>query len=403
MQHPPIPRSSRFILILLIGTLLWHGSGNVSFSQALTGSHLTLFSSSTRIEFDDPSAFGLEWQVFASKDFFNIFTNANGSVFFIPHTAPGFSLALDPTGNVGLGTGTPAQKLHLVDGDSPALRFEQNGSSGLTPYTWDIGHNSNIFYVFDAITSQAPLTILPGAPTGSLRILSNGRVGLGTLTPQGNLHIFGAANQDVFNGIGPDLDSGPAFNFGYSGASFGAGSGFFNVRGANSGVNPSLRFATLNVQRMIITNTGRVGIGTTAPTQQLDVSGNIRASGSFIAGGTTLTVPDYVFEPDYQLRPLTELGAYVAQEKHLPDIPSAQEIKKQGVNVSELQMQLLKKIEELTLYAVAQEKTNTAQEKIIATQGATIAALTRAKLAQDRVVKELATRLAALEQRHERK
>jgi hypothetical protein len=114
-------------------------------------------------------------------------------------------------------------------------------------------------------------------------------------------------------------------------------------------------------------------------------------------------VPDYVFEPDYQLRPLTELGAYVAQEKHLPDIPSAQEIKKQGVNVSELQMQLLKKIEELTLYAVAQEKTNTAQEKIIATQGATIAALTRAKLAQDRVVKELATRLAALEQRHERK
>src|SRR4030095_14631743 len=98
-------------------------------------------------------------------------------------------------------------------------------------------------------------------------------------------------------------NTGPAFNFGYSGASFGAGTGFFNVRGNVSGVNPSLRFAAVNQQRMIITNAGRVGIGTLSPTQLLDVAGSVRAT-SFIAGSTTLTVPDYVFEPDYQLMPL---------------------------------------------------------------------------------------------------
>jgi len=151
------------------------------------------------------------------------------------------------------------------------------------------------------------------------------------------------------------------------------------VRGANAGVNPSLRFATVNQQRMIITNAGRVGIGTLAPAQPLHVSGNIRTDGSFIAGGTALNVPDYVFEPDYKLLPLTDLASYVAKEKHLPDIPSAQDIKTRGVNVSELQMQLLKKVEELTLYTLEQEKINRRQEQRIRQLTARLAALERTR------------------------
>jgi len=205
--------------------------------------------------------------------------------------------------------------------------------------------------------TTVPLIIQAGAPNASIFVENSGNIGFGTETPQGNLHIFSAANEDVFNGIGPDLNDGPAFNFGYSGFSFGPGSGFFNVRGVNSGVNPSLRFATVNQQRVIITSAGRVGIGTTSPGVALDVVGTVRASTSIMVGGTTLNVPDYVFEPDYQLMPLTELGSYVAKEKRLPDVPSAREIKEQGVNMSELQMQLLKKVEELTLYTLQQEKT----------------------------------------------
>jgi hypothetical protein len=102
-----------------------------------------------------------------------------------------------------------------------------------------------------------------------------GNVGIGTNNPSGQLHIFGTAGQDVFAGMGPDLINGPAMNYGYAGSSFGRGAGFFNVRPDASATapNPSLRFATGNVQQMIITNTGNVGIGTTAPGAKLEVAG----------------------------------------------------------------------------------------------------------------------------------
>src|SRR5207249_8168944 len=78
---------------------------------------------------------------------------------------------------------------------------------------------------------------------------------------------------DVFAGMGPDIINGPGFNYGYAGGSFGLGAGFFNVRPApgSTGVNPSLRFMTVDQQRMIITNAGDVGIGTSAPAGRLEV------------------------------------------------------------------------------------------------------------------------------------
>lgn len=60
--------------------------------------------------------------------------------------------------------------------------------------------------------------------------------------------------------------------------------------------------------------------------------------------------PDYVFEKDYPLMPLSELGAYIQKNKHLPNIPSAQEVATDGVGVGALQLKQMEKIEELTLY-----------------------------------------------------
>src|SRR5256712_3132984 len=102
---------------------------------------------------------------------------------------------------------------------------------------------------------------------------SGGNVGVGTTTPSGKLHIFGAATTDVFAGMGVDMIAGPAFNFGYGGASFGRSAGFFNVRpdGGATAPNPSLRFLTGNVERMIITNLGNIGIGTSTPGGKLQV------------------------------------------------------------------------------------------------------------------------------------
>ena len=92
----------------------------------------------------------------------------------------------------------------------------------------------------------------------------------------------------------------------------------------------------------------------TNPTQNLEVDGNVKAYG-FIVGPNGYA--DYVFEQGYSLMPLDEVEAFIAREGHLPKIASEQEvIESGGVNVGQLQIQLLEKIEELTLHAIAQEK-----------------------------------------------
>jgi trimeric autotransporter adhesin len=83
------------------------------------------------------------------------------------------------------------------------------------------------------------------------------------------------------------MSAGPSFNFGYGGASFGEGAGFFNVRpdAMATPPNPSVRFMTANLERMIITNAGNVGIGTSAPSQKLEIVGNL-AIPATASGGT---------------------------------------------------------------------------------------------------------------------
>lgn len=66
--------------------------------------------------------------------------------------------------------------------------------------------------------------------------------------------------------------------------------------------------------------------------------------------------PDYVFHSSYNLRPLNEVEQYIQQHHHLPEVPSAGEVKKDGLDVGDNQATLLKKIEELTLYVIEQNK-----------------------------------------------
>lgn len=101
---------------------------------------------------------------------------------------------------------------------------------------------------------------------------------------------------------------------------------------------------------------GTLTIGTTslpATDAKLAVNGNIYARKLKV---TQTGWPDYVFDPVYKLRTLKEVEAFIRTHHHLPDMPSAKEVESQGLDVGDNQAALLRKIEELTLYIIDQEK-----------------------------------------------
>lgn len=102
-------------------------------------------------------------------------------------------------------------------------------------------------------------------------------------------------------------------------------------------------------------NEGSVGIGTDNPQNELDVNGTIHAK-EVKVDLNGWPAPDYVFEKDYPLTSLSDLKTYIEENKHLPEIPSAKEMEEAGINLKEMNMLLLKKVEELTLYILEQER-----------------------------------------------
>lgn len=106
--------------------------------------------------------------------------------------------------------------------------------------------------------------------------------------------------------------------------------------------------------------------GTGATELELDQNGNLTIQGA-CSEGASGSCADYVFEPDYELRSLDELEAFITTNKHLPNVPSTDDIMKNGLSIQKFQGRLLEKIEELTLYTLAQEKTIRTLEQRLAT------------------------------------
>ena len=112
----------------------------------------------------------------------------------------------------------------------------------------------------------------------------------------------------------------------------------------------------LGIDSTIVLN-GKVGVNTENTTDDyaLAVAGGVLANKVFIQSADDW--PDYVFDPGYERMPLSELGTYLENNRHLPGVPSAVEMRAiGGVDLAETQTMLLRKIEELTLYTLEQQK-----------------------------------------------
>ncbi|SHM86290.1 hypothetical protein SAMN05444266_11295 [Chitinophaga jiangningensis] len=105
--------------------------------------------------------------------------------------------------------------------------------------------------------------------------------------------------------------------------------------------------------KMMIAQDGKVGIGTTKPLSLLSVNGEITAQKVRVTGTGWA---DFVFAPDYALPSLQGLAAFIKEHQHLPEIPSAATVEKEGIELGEMNKKLLQKIEELTLYIIRQDQ-----------------------------------------------
>ena len=193
---------------------------------------------------------------------------------------------------------------------------------------------------------------------------SSGKVGIGVDEPKEKLHIAGAIRGTGTAGqlmirtdsgyvyVGPTSTKTMDFNTDLSRYVF--DKPIFNNSGVYSASNGSnLTLQTNFTPRLtILKNNGYIGIGTTTPNYLLDVKGTIRANEIIVNSGSA----DFVFAEDYNLRSLSEVQQFIQEHKHLPEIQSAEQMEKNGVSVNELQIQLLQKIEELTLYILQQEE-----------------------------------------------
>ena len=271
------------------------------------------------------------------------------------------------SGNVGIGTTSPSDKLHVVgrvqidsdtaDGfiqtkaDNSHIRFgRSNGAIGnLVGYRPDVSPGNFVFYTYSGDW-----------------MFWNGNVGIGATLPKAKLHV-GQSNQEIrFDYNGTDSYYGSLRWAGLqlgnngenrivAGRTQAGGLLDFYVNNTNEGAD--YLQAPNGILAVRMASNGNVGIGTTSPTEKLSVNGRIRAKEVIVDTGWS----DYVFAKDYKLAPLSEVEQHIEQQGHLPGVPSAQEVADKGVSVGDMQAILLAKIEELTLHQIALEKLVKAQ------------------------------------------
>jgi hypothetical protein len=180
---------------------------------------LKLKENNLRLFFEDTSAGAFpsnDWRIIANDsasgggNYFSIEDSTAVKVpFKIEAGAKTSALYISSAGRIGLGTATPVLNMHILHGDTPAVRFDQDTSSGWTAQVWDMAGNESNFFVRDVTGgSKLPFRIQPGAPTNTVTMKSDGSVGFGTWSPEASMELERTGSNAVFKLQRTDGSSG---------------------------------------------------------------------------------------------------------------------------------------------------------------------------------------------------
>ena len=272
---------------------------------------------------------------------------------------------------VGVGTTSPQQQMHIngntmISGSGNALLFATSAST--------TDGNFGIKYTGSGLNFY-----IPNNTNYLMYIRNNGYVGIGTSSPTEKLEVSGnakATNVTATSAVQSStltVTGNVTFNSlaGSSSKILTVGSNGLlssaDVSEVGDGMGNHIATTDLNLngKKIVGTTNGangifvaqngnvRIGAGTANPTKALEVNGAIRSKEVLVE---VTNWSDFVFDKDYDLMTLKEVESYIKENGHLPDVPSAEEVKANGVEVGEMNAILLRKIEELTLYIIELEK-----------------------------------------------
>jgi hypothetical protein len=198
----------------------------------------------------------------------------------------------------------------------------------------------------------------------------NGNVGIGTTTPAAKISFGSEVNEQPVGIAWSDV--GPLVYGIHKTAGAWHAPNYQQLRlGWQTGIilDPGQGFGKSYVDIQgsgLRVSSGSVGIGISNPPSgyKLAVAGNIIAEQVRVQLQSS-GWPDYVFKPQYKLMPLSQVEDFIKEKGHLPEVPRAEEVAKEGVELGTNQALLLKKIEELTLHLIEMEKRNNEQDREI--------------------------------------
>lgn len=284
-----------------------------------------------------------------------------------------------PSGRFGVGTSLP-QTLFQIDGTTDTSPTNHGlmvlGSTNASNISFD---QNEIMARNNGVASALYLNHEGGNILLNGTNAAGGNVAIGTTSATQRLSIYGGSASITPYGIAPIETYGgnlmltkPAASGQYINLSrIGNGNSSWSIGTVYNSNTFAIGLATSNDANFNspffnITKTGLVGIGTANPAYLLDVKGTIRAAEVKIVSVDQFA--DFVFDRNYRLPKLSDVSQYISNNGHLPEIPSASEVKKDGMSLVDMQIKLLQKVEELTLYAIDQQKRLDEQSRTVAAQ-----------------------------------